>query len=178
MSGVIVERRDQVLITGGRCPPARTRSTAFRMPLSMNGPFLTERAICLHCRLLIRCFRIDRLNDGQWQSFESTYLLLRSLQNHLLRALVAARLVTACRLAPGRYRITSAGSLAFTAAVRVIHRVHRHAANLRTQCPSNAMRPALPSETFSCSMLPTWPTVALQTTGTRRTSPDGMRNCA
>src|ERR1044072_4754811 len=45
MSGVIVERRDQVLITGGRCEPARAFSTAFVMPLSMNGPFLTERAI-------------------------------------------------------------------------------------------------------------------------------------
>src|SRR6185503_19261174 len=38
--------------------------------------------------------------------------------------------------------------------------------------------PALPSETFSCSIFPTWPTVALQTSGTRRTSPDGIRNCA
>jgi hypothetical protein len=33
------------LITGGRCPPERAFSTAFVMPLSINGPFLTERAI-------------------------------------------------------------------------------------------------------------------------------------
>jgi hypothetical protein len=45
MSGVIVERRDQVLITGGRWLLERAFSTAFKMPLSMNGPFLTERAI-------------------------------------------------------------------------------------------------------------------------------------
>src|ERR1700752_2332319 len=45
MSGVIVERLDQVLITGGRCPPLRAFSTALVMPLSMNGPFLTERAM-------------------------------------------------------------------------------------------------------------------------------------
>jgi len=53
MSGVIVERRDHVLITGGRWLLARTFSTAFTMPLSINGPFLTERAIFLHCRLPI-----------------------------------------------------------------------------------------------------------------------------
>src|SRR6185295_10768084 len=53
MSGVIVERRDQVLITGGRLPPARTFSTAFKTLSSMYGPFLTERAICLHCRFPI-----------------------------------------------------------------------------------------------------------------------------
>src|SRR5215208_1847917 len=44
--------------------------------------------------------------------------------------------------------------------------------------PFQRDRPALPSETFSCSMLPTWPTVALQTKGTRRTSPEGMRKGA
>jgi hypothetical protein len=53
MSGVIVERRDHVLITGGRWPPARAFSTAFTIPLSMNGPFLTERAMCLHFQLPI-----------------------------------------------------------------------------------------------------------------------------
>src|SRR4051794_16437259 len=45
ISGVIVERRDQVLIAGGRALPARIRSTAFAMLLSTNAPFLTERAI-------------------------------------------------------------------------------------------------------------------------------------
>src|SRR6185503_138801 len=58
MSGVIVERRDQVLITGGRCPPERAFSTAFVMPLSINGLFLTERAISLHCRLPIADCRL------------------------------------------------------------------------------------------------------------------------
>src|SRR6185436_11142492 len=51
--------------------------------------------------------------------------------DHLLRPLVLARLVTACRLAPGRHRIAAAGSLAFAAAMRVVHRVHRHAAYVR-----------------------------------------------
>src|SRR5688572_2016306 len=112
MSGVMVERRDHVLMTGGRWPPARAFSTAFRMPLSMNGPFLTERAISLH----------------------SGYLLSAPIfENHLLRALVAARLVTAGRLAPRRHRIAAAGGLAFAAAVRMVHRVHRHAADFRPQ---------------------------------------------
>src|SRR5689334_17901614 len=39
--------------------------------------------------------------------------------------------------------------------------------------PSQRLRPALPSETFSCSMLLTCPIVAMHSTFTRRTSPDG-----
>src|ERR1041385_196159 len=44
-SGVMVERRDQVLIAGGRLAPPRISSTFFSKCRSMNGPFLTERAI-------------------------------------------------------------------------------------------------------------------------------------
>src|ERR1043166_9880475 len=51
--------------------------------------------------------------------------------DHLLGALVLARLVTAGRLAPGRHRIAAAGSLAFTTAVRMVHRIHRHPAPVR-----------------------------------------------
>src|SRR5207249_11305826 len=50
-SGVIVDRRDQVLITCGRWDPARTRSTILRMPLSIQGPFLTERGMALRFRI-------------------------------------------------------------------------------------------------------------------------------
>jgi hypothetical protein len=45
MSGVIVERRDQVLITGGRCPPARAYSPAVEKPPTLNAPDVPERAI-------------------------------------------------------------------------------------------------------------------------------------
>src|SRR6185503_20516983 len=55
------------------------------------------------------------------------------LEDHPLRALVAARLVAACRLAPRRHRISAARSLAFTATVRMVHRVHGHPANVRAQ---------------------------------------------
>src|SRR5690242_13041078 len=55
------------------------------------------------------------------------------LQDHLLRALVAARLVTTSGLAPRRDRIAAARSLAFTTTVRMVHRVHRHAPDVRAQ---------------------------------------------
>ena len=51
--------------------------------------------------------------------------------DHILRALVVTRLVAARRLSPGRYRIAAARSFTFAAAVRVIDRVHRDAANVR-----------------------------------------------
>src|SRR5215472_11019024 len=60
--------------------------------------------------------------------------LLRSAitQDHVLRALVVPGLVTARRLAPWRYRIPPAGGLAFATAVWMIHRIHRHAADMRS----------------------------------------------
>src|SRR5215213_3350276 len=112
MSGVIVERRDHVLITGGRCPPARAFSTAFVMPLSMYGPFLTERAMFLHFRLPIADCRFQlAIGNCKSQLFSSPIL-----QDHLLGSLVAARLVAASRLAPGRHGISSTGGLALAAA--------------------------------------------------------------
>src|SRR5215203_410558 len=42
-------------------------------------------------------------------------------------------------LAPGRGRRTSAGALAFTAAERVIHRIHRHTANLGALAQPSAL---------------------------------------
>src|ERR1700738_413086 len=65
ISGVIVERRDQVRITCGRCEPARMRSTTFRMPLSTQAPFFTERGISFP-------FRISKFEFRN-------YLTLRSL---------------------------------------------------------------------------------------------------
>src|SRR4030095_5281956 len=134
MSGVIVERRDQVLITGGRWPPERARSTAFVMPLSMDGPFLTERAIVTplpiaDCRLpIVDC---PKTPIGNRQSKIGNALFGPSiLQDHLLRALVAARLVSTCRLAPRGYWIAATRSLTFTTAMRMVHWIHRHAAHV------------------------------------------------
>src|SRR5690349_19903509 len=48
--------------------------------------------------------------------------------NELVSALVVARLVTACRLAPRGHRMASAGGLAFAAAMWMINGVHGDAA--------------------------------------------------
>jgi hypothetical protein len=44
--------------------------------------------------------------------------------------------------------------------------------------PFQRARPALPSDTSSCSALPTEPTVALHAAGTNRISPEGRRSVA
>src|SRR5437773_8455450 len=41
--------------------------------------------------------------------------------------------------------------------------------------PSQRLRPALPPDSFSCSILPTWPMVAWQRMWMRRSSPLGIR---
>src|SRR6476619_3909001 len=55
-------------------------------------------------------------------------LFLSPADNELVRALVVARFVAACRLAPRGHRMAPARGLAFTAAVWMVHRVHGHAA--------------------------------------------------
>src|SRR5881275_257831 len=50
--------------------------------------------------------------------------------DHLRGALVLARLVAARRLPPGRHGVTTTRSLALAAAVRVVNRVHRDAADV------------------------------------------------
>src|SRR5215469_15342183 len=63
-----------------------------------------------------------------WQSSILAISLLSPVHDELVGALVVARLVAACRLAPGSHRMAPAGGLAFAAAVRMVHRVHGHAA--------------------------------------------------
>src|SRR5258708_24368941 len=58
----------------------------------------------------------------------SAPLFLSPADNELVCALVVARLVAASRLAPGCNGMASAGSLALTAAMRMVNRVHGHAA--------------------------------------------------
>src|SRR5258708_13791947 len=55
-------------------------------------------------------------------------LFLSPAHNELVRALVIARLVATGGLPPRGHRMASAGGLAFAAAVRMVHRVHGHAA--------------------------------------------------
>src|SRR5882724_5969191 len=91
------------------------------MPLSINGPFLTERAIYLH-------FQLPIADSSYWQLLGSAIT-----QNHLLRSLVAPRLVATCRLTPGSHRIAAARSLSLAATMGMIHRVHGHTTHLRSQ---------------------------------------------
>src|SRR5690606_32997336 len=79
----------------------------------MYGPFLIERLIA-YPRLLRRLAASAAAHD------------------ELVRLLLALTCLHAFRLAPGRDRRTSTRRLAFTTAQRMIHRVHRHAAHLRT----------------------------------------------
>src|SRR5689334_8314357 len=106
ISGTTVERRDQVLMTFF----SLTRfipSIFSRSGVSMNGPFFSD--------LLIR-----------------RSLLLPALHDEAVRVLAVPRLVALGRLAPRRHRMTAARGLALAAAERVIDRVHRHAAHVRT----------------------------------------------
>src|SRR5687767_2351390 len=59
-------------------------------------------------------------------------LLGSPLHDESIGVLAAAGLVSLRRLTPRRHRMTAARRLAFTAAERVIHRVHRHAAHVWT----------------------------------------------
>src|SRR5262245_45610981 len=65
-------------------------------------------------------------------SWLSAPLLASPIHNEFVGALTVARLIAACRLAPRRHRMATARGLAFTAAVRVVHRIHRHTAVVRT----------------------------------------------
>src|SRR4249920_1297878 len=103
----MVERRDHILITAFE-PDPRAFSAFFSKYPSTNGPFQMERATSL------------------------TFLLrMAAAQDELVACLVRTRLLALGGLAPGRHRVPSAGGTAFSAAVRVIDRVHGHAAHDR-----------------------------------------------
>src|SRR5574340_193364 len=99
-SGVIVERRDQVLI-GRLSEVARAASTFACRWWSTNGPFLIERAIVLPL-----LHRVPAADD------------------HAVGALVLARLVTLARSAPWRHRMMPAAATVGAPAHRVIDRIH------------------------------------------------------
>src|SRR5574343_946549 len=106
-SGRIVERRDQVLI-GRLSLVARTASTLATKCASTNGPFLRQRPI----------------------SYPLT--IMTAVNDHAVRALVAAGAITLGGLTPRVNRHAPFTGLAFTTTVRVIDRVHDGTANGRT----------------------------------------------
>src|ERR1700735_4839513 len=109
MSGTIIERRDQVLM-GLRSLRAAATWTFLARCRSTNGPFFVERGIC-----------------------SSTHLVLATLHDHVVRALVVAGLLALRVPAPRGHRVRIAlARLALTAPVRVVDRVHRQAPHRRT----------------------------------------------
>src|SRR5688572_19610202 len=108
MSGVIIERRDQVLI-GFFVRAAAASATFLARWWSMNGPFLSERDI--GSPLLVPMPAGD---------------------DHRLRPLVLARVQALRLLAPRRHGVRVAlTGLALATAVRMVDRVHRQAAHRR-----------------------------------------------
>src|SRR5690606_12576328 len=92
MSGMTMERRDQVLI-GRLLLLAIAVSTFFTRWWSMNGPFFRERAMTVYILIALP--------------------LLAPTHDELLRALVVACLVALGRRAPRRHRMASTGGAAF-----------------------------------------------------------------
>src|SRR5664279_4027783 len=106
-SGSTVERRDQVLI-GRLSLVARTAPIFLIRWASTNGPFFTERPIVSY-----------------------SLAFVAALHDHCGRALVGTGAVALGLGAPRTDRMHTRRGLAFTTAVRVIDRVHDHAANGR-----------------------------------------------
>src|SRR3569833_3412909 len=106
-SGMIVERRDHVLI-GFLSLVACAASTFFIRWASQNGPYINERVMCY------------------------PLFLAAARDEHRSRALIATRLLALGLLTPWRYRMTTCSGAALAATVRVVDRAHDHAAHSRT----------------------------------------------
>src|ERR1700722_2977584 len=97
---------------------------------SMKGPFLAERDIVLSSKFLVAM--LDTTNLLRARLGVSQKLLAAAVDDEHIGPLVVAGLISAGRLAPWGYRVTSARGLTFTTTVRVIDRVHRNTAVRRT----------------------------------------------
>src|SRR5579872_4605766 len=105
MSGMTIERRDQVLI-GLRSFFADATCTFLARCRSTNGPFFNERGMSIRS--------------------DSPYPVLTALNDHVVRALVVPGLQPLGVLAPRRNRVRiTLTRLALTTTVWVIDRVHR-----------------------------------------------------
>src|SRR6266850_6299203 len=155
ISGTTVDRRDQVLMTFFsfvRFIP----STFSSRGVSTNGPFFSERLISDPDGSGLRA---PGLKPPEVQSLKpEAYFVLRWTMNRfvlfrwrVLKPLVGCpHGVTGCRPPEVLPSPPPSGwSTGFIATPRTCGR-----------WPSHRLRPALPIETFSCSMLPTWPIVA------------------
>src|SRR3990170_2007717 len=108
-SGNTTERRDQVLI-GFLEFSARAFSTLLSRWASTNGPLRIERGTV---QILI------------------TLLALAPRHDQVIGTLVVARLVTLGRCTPRTDRVLAALAASFATAMRMVDRVHTHAAHRR-----------------------------------------------
>src|SRR5665213_3500613 len=113
MSGMIVERRDHVLMTRFSFFSFKT-STFFNRWSSMKGPFFRLRGISV-------------LYSGS-----ASCAAAATTSNDQLVGGLLARTRTTLRLAPRRHRVTTTRGLAFATTEWVVHRVHRHTTRLRS----------------------------------------------
>src|SRR5436190_10882215 len=109
------------------------------MPLSTQAPFFSERGMIsfsiFYFQFLIfeSAVALRRIANRKSQIKNRQSLDSPISHDHFLRPFVPARLVAPRRLAPGRHRITPARGFSFATTVRMIDRVHRHAAHMRAQ---------------------------------------------
>src|SRR5713101_6759393 len=120
ISGMTVERRDQVLITVRELVRFKASTFLAKWP-SIKGPFFTDLAIFLSLP--------GRRDRRRARPRHALALLLPATNYKALGAFIIACLIALGRLTPGRHRmrITLTG-FALAAAVRVIHGIHHHAA--------------------------------------------------
>src|SRR3954454_2391419 len=153
MSGMIVDRRDHVLMTRFSFLELRS-STFFSRCSSTNGPFFKLRGIGY-----LRAPRERRrLTINFWDGLS----FLRVRPSGLPHGLTGCRPPDDLPSPP-----PSGWSTGFMATPRTVGRL-----------PFQRIRPALPQLMLDCSALPTSPTVARQRRSTLRISPDGMRSWA
>src|SRR6266511_786523 len=120
MSGMTVERRDQVLMT--RLSRLRFSSSSFFSRWSStNGPFFSDLPMVSYLALHSTRFPRQPLPAPP---------LAATAEDELVGGLVAAA-GAALRLAPRAHRVAATRALALAAAERVVDRVHGHAARVR-----------------------------------------------
>src|ERR1700761_929267 len=113
-SGMMVDRRDQVLMT---CLVffSFCTSTFFSRWSSTNGPF----------------FRLRGISGYSWLPLARVFLAGAPASDDELVAGLVAPTSTPLRLAPRADRVTTTGGLALTTTVRMVHRVHHHTTHRR-----------------------------------------------
>src|SRR5207237_8352349 len=103
-----------------------------RRCVSTKGPFFSERLIRMFDLMIGRSAISIGVVRRSLNHRSPIRLFLLPLDDELIRPLPIPRLVALRRQPPWRHGVAAARGLAFTAAERMIDRVHRDAAHVRT----------------------------------------------